>query len=158
MKSGLFPAALLLFLLVSCGKQKLDTQTPPVAAIPALSLAPTDVVLLERMKAVNLTDSMNSYLPDSVRVRVIQYLSDHQMRPAEYYIFYRPKIPVRNGLRYINLSRIGALRQIDYYRQQPKDVNGARTVRVGAAGGPGDDIIVLFDDKLKAVQKIVPAE
>lgn len=154
----LFSIALLLIVLVSCGKQKVVTQSPQAAAIPALSLAPTDDVLLERMKAVSLTDSLNAHLPDSVRVAVIRYLSDHQMRPAEYYTIYRPQMPVRNGVRYINLIRIGALRQIDYYRQQPKDVNGARTVRVGAAGGPGDDIIVLFDDKLKAVQKIVPAE
>lgn len=152
----LFPLVLLLIALISCGKQKVVTQTPPAAATPVVTREQNNDVVLERMKAVNLTDSLNSHLPDSVRVAVIRYLSDHQMKPAEYYTLYPSQ--VLNGTRGINLCRIEALREIDYYKRKPKTANGSISVKLGASGGPGDDIVVLFDDKLKAVQKIVPAE
>ena len=158
MSRHLFPLVLLLIVLVSCGKQKVVTQTPPAAAVPVVTREPNNDVVIERMKAMNLTDSLNSHLPDSVRVAVIRYLSDHQMQPAEYYTIYRSGNQVVNGTRQINLCRIEALREQDYYRRQPKDVNGVRRVRFGASGGPGDDIAVLFDEKLNIVQKIVPAE
>ncbi len=156
MSRHLFPLVLLLIVLVSCGKQKVVTQSPPAAATPAITREQNNDVVLERMKAVNLTDSLNAHLPDSVRVAVIRYLSEHQMDPAEYYTLYRSQ--VLNGTRGINLCRIEALRELDYYKRKPKTANGSISVRLGASGGPGDDIVVLFDEKLKTVQKIVPAE
>ncbi|MGE4567619.1 MAG: hypothetical protein AB7C90_00360 [Bacteroidales bacterium] len=156
MSRHLFPIVLLLIALVSCGKQKVVTQSPQAAATPVVTREPNNDVVIERMKAMNLADSLNAHLPDSVRVAVIRYLSEQQMNPAEYYTLYPSQ--VLNGRRGIGLCRIEALRELDYYKRKPKAANGSISVKIGASGGPGDDIVVLFDEKLKTVQKIVPAE
>jgi len=109
-------------------------------------------VVIERMKAMNLTDSLNSHLPNSVRVEVIRYLSDHQMYPAEYYTLPAKSPNLIRTRRYIFLHRIESLRELDYLRREPKTVDGSRIERVGASGGHGDDIGVAFDENLKVVQ------
>jgi len=152
MSRHLFPLVLLLIVLVSCGKQKVVTQTPPAAAVPVVTREPNNDVVIERMKAMNLTDRLNSHLPNSVRVEVIRYLSDHQMYPAEYYTLPAKSPNLIRTRRYIFLHRIESLRELDYLRREPKTVDGSRIERVGASGGHGDDIGVAFDENLKVVQ------
>lgn len=152
MSRHLFPLVLLLIVLVSCGKQKVVTQTPPAAAVPVVTREQNNDVVIERMKAMNLADSLNAHLPDSVRVAVIRYLSDHQMQPAEYYTLPEKRPDLIRTRRYIFLHRIESLREMDYYRREPKTVDGSRIEHIGASGGPGDDIGIAFDENLKVVQ------
>lgn len=148
----LFSIVLLLIVLVSCGKQKVGTQNLPAEAVSAVTREQNNDVVIERMKAMNLTDRLNSHLPDSVRVAVIRYLSDHQMQPAEYYTLPEKRPDLIRTRRYIFLHRIESLRELDYYRREPKTVDGSRIEHIGASGGPGDDIGIAFDENLKVVR------
>lgn len=125
----------------------------------------TDSLAIKYMGAVKLCSNLNPYIPDSIKFVMIEYLVRNQLNPKE---FYTTKYSLQKNTKegYVSLLKIGAIR--DLYEMQFTEKKRVRSdngddivaveMRVGAAGGNGDDIVVVFDDKFRTIKRIVPSE
>ena len=111
-----------------------------------------DSIIIKKYEAVKLTDSLNSKVPNNIRLITTEFLSKRGLNPNEYYVLrsFRPSIGrVQNydSVGVLSLLRINALRDLS---------DGL--MHVGAAGGKGDDIIILFDKDYKKVITMINSE
>ena len=121
-----------------------------------------DSMAIKFSSAIRLMDSIKSPVPDSIRTRIVKYFNSNGLKPNAYYTtkYFRLSSNEENG--YINLLRIGALR--DLYgmslSKEWKVVGKDKKVKVcfGAAGGDGDDILIMFDNRFYSIKKIVSSE
>lgn len=111
-----------------------------------------DSLAIKYMDAVNLTDTINSPLPDTIRVRIVEYFQQNKINPKDYYTtkYTRPLISNNEG--FIGLVRMGALR--DLYTTSLL----INVMKVGSSGGEGDDIWVIFDGNFKSIKRISSTE
>lgn len=120
-------------------------------------LSSRDSVIIKKFEAVKISDSINSKVPTKIRSLVMEFLSKRGLDPNEYYTlgkfdqkigeaFNDDKKYERIG--YLNLLRINALRDL---------ADGLHT-HVGASGGEGDDIQILFDIGYTKVIRMTPSE
>ena len=115
-------------------------------------LSNRDSSIIEKYKAIRLTDSINSLVPASIRIITLEYLKKIKLNPEEYYILdtFHPKIfrdRTYGEVGILNLFRIGALRDLS---------DGSPDV--GGAGEEGDDIQIIYDKDYKRVLKIINSE
>lgn len=121
-----------------------------------------DSMAIKFSSAIRLMDSIKSPVPDSIRTRIVKYFNSNGLKPNEYYTtkYFRLSSHEENG--YINLLRIGALRDL-YGMSLSKEWKVVGNVKiwkvsVGAAGGDGDDILIMFDNRFYSIKKIVSSE
>jgi hypothetical protein len=100
--------------------------------------------------AVLICDTTNTQLPDAIRIMIIKYLGQNGFNPKE---FYTTKLSFQQNKDdgFVGLLGIGALR--DLYNMQ-----FSKEIRVGGAGGEGDDIVVIFDNKFKSIKRLSSSE
>jgi len=112
-------------------------------------LSARDSVIIKKNEAVKLTDSLNSTVPKNIRLITIEFLSKRGLNPDEYYTLrsFRPSIG-----RALNYSSVGVLHllRINALRDLSDD-----PMHVGASGGEGDDILILFDKDYKKVKGLL---
>jgi len=112
-----------------------------------------DSIIIQKFQAVKITDSMNSTIPNDIRIVTIEFFKKHNLNPDEYYFIGAFK-PIKGNAQfnndknihevcYLELQRIGALRSC---------------CPLGAAGGEGDDIWVVYDKDYKNVIYITSVE
>ena len=118
-------------------------------------------------KAILITDSAHSPIPDSIRRKIIKYFNSMGMDPNEYYTvddFKLNRSVAAHGS--INLLRRAALRDLYTQSLEYEAIEAARArgetvsflLRDGAAGGRGDDILLIFDPQFQYIQQIISSE
>ncbi len=124
-----------------------------------------DSLTIRYMGAVKLCDSVNTQLPDTIRIKIIKYLDQNGFNPEEFFTTKR-SMQKNNDGGYVGLLKIGALRDLyniqftkekRVYSDKGDDIVVVEA-RVGAAGGYGDDIVVVFDKKFRDIKRITNSE
>ena len=119
-------------------------------------LSSRDSLIIKKFEAVKISDSINSKVPPKIRFLVMEFLLKRGLNPNEYYTLgiFDQKIGEAlsddkkyERIGYLNLLRINALRDLS-------DV----LTHVGASGGEGDDIQILFDTGYTKVIRMTPSE
>ena len=111
----------------------------------------SDSMIIVKYKAKRLTDTVNISLPVSIRIMIIDYLIQQGLDPKSYFILGNYKKLIRGEDGYIELLKIGALRDLSYQQQ-------SGNLKVGGAGGKGDDIWIIYDYDYMKVKRIANAE
>ena len=120
-------------------------------------------MILEKHKAVKLTDSLNSTVPTNIRVITMEFLIKKGLNPDEFYTIgqFRPNIGLARGydkVGFLNVLRINAFRDIEDKINASRDTKDRVVFYVGAAGGLNDDLQIIYDTEYKKVLTMVSSE
>jgi hypothetical protein len=133
-------------------------------------LSSRDSMILEKHKAVKLTDSLNSTVPKNIRIITMEFLIKKGLNPDEFYTIgqFRPHIGLARGydkVGFLNILRINAFRDIeDRVGSKVGAAGGLNyglqtiTEEVGAAGGLNDDLQIVYDTEYKKVLTMFSSE
>ncbi len=114
----------------------------------------TDSLAIKYMNAIRITDGINSPIPDSIRNLTIGYFLSKDLKPEEYFTTKHYNLTTDRYYGYINVLRLEALKNI-YHMNNSKDTE---YVIIGAAGGEGDDIFIVYNKEFSEIIEVTNAE
>ena len=113
----------------------------------------SDSLIIKSLNAINITDAINSPLPDSIRKITIKYFIVNGLKPSDYYTINNTRIQINDEKGMIAYLRIGALR--DKYNLEHSN---EPLLRLGSLGGDGDEIMVVYNHCFSEITGITNSE
>jgi len=110
-------------------------------------LSAGDSLIIFKLHASKITDSINSQVPKAIRIVITEYLQQKKMDPSSFYTIGKFIPSSNDSVAYLSILRIGALRDLSDEYFFP-----------GAAGGEGDDLLIIFDNEYKTIKRIINSE